>query len=123
MNKLTMFAVAGVLATCGIARAENSSAVSGVGTTQCGMWLEARNSNSGDPTRKTAEGFVVSWIQGYLSAKNIVDSRLKMVLSVPSYEVISAYLDVECKKTPLKPLYPVVENMAMELKSLYMPGS
>gem|GEM_PF-4905029 len=46
-----------------------------------------------------------------------------MVLSVPSYEVISAYLDVECKKTPLKPLYPVVENMAMELKSLYMPGS
>lgn len=118
-----MLAVAGVLAIGSNAHAQNSSAVSGVGTTQCGMWLEVRNTNSGDPTRKSAEGFVVSWVQGYLSAKNIVDSRLNMVLAVPSYEVISAYLDVECKKTPLKPLYPVVENMAMELKSRYGPGS
>jgi hypothetical protein len=116
MNSIRYILAAAILASTGLAKAE--LAIGGIGVTTCDVWLDARKEPQEDRSA-IIESLVSAWVQGYLSSKNVENSSLKMVLSVPSSSVINTVLDLECATARDSKIYPIAEALAKNLRALY----
>jgi len=79
--------------------------VLGEGSTSCGRYLEGRS--KGEPSMQYT---TPAWVRGYVSARNLADSRLDVV-GLGDNAVVMAYIDKFCRENPLD----VVAHAAVQL--------
>lgn len=108
-----------MLAATGLAQAE--TAMAGIGSASCGVWLDARKKPQQD-REAIIEGLVLAWVQGFLSSKNATGAKGSSVLDVPSPETIEKVIDKICGDNPDWKIYIVADTFATVLIDQYRGG-
>ena len=86
--------------------------LTGAGTSQCGKYLNDLNES------EFAEYIVASWLQGYLSGRNVERfEHGKPVLDIAGHEGQARWLNNYCEENPLDNLWQGAEALWETLKA------
>lgn len=109
MNKIAIALTALIICSSAASAAENSE-IKGAGAISCGEWVEDRkNGNWFDQ---------IHWVQGYLSAYNVLVYRGKNpngIFGSIHYKALTVWLDSYCGKNPLSSLASGMPVLISEL--------
>lgn len=115
MKNVRSLALAFALIAAGQAQAQGE--IVGVGMNNCAEWLDAR----ADMARTGGSheyGYMISWVQGYLSALNRDRSMRKLKpVPIPAVSVLSYQLDNNCRAKPASYL----ANEALAIYAAQLP--